>query len=201
MISIEVSIVPWFRPAESGWPSTTPSHVLARSIIVVGRRAEIGRESRRPGPRFPRPLPRITMSMGKRTLGIALIAIAGWAASVGAAGPDPSPGMSRYRPDPVSVQRYGSGYRYPQAGWNVLHIEGEPYERGYQHGRLMAPEIAQFIHELARYRSTRAPADAWRYLRLVANALFLRRGGAGCLAGMEGSAPGGPAGRGPLHRP
>ncbi len=39
-----------------------------------------------------------------------------------------------FRPDPASVERFGAGYRYPQAGWVVLHIEGEPYERGVQHG-------------------------------------------------------------------
>jgi hypothetical protein len=93
----------------------------------------------------------------------------------GAAGFDSAATPHPYRPDPLSVQRYGSGYRYPQAGWIVLHIEGEPYERGYQHGRLMAPEIGRFIGELARYRSSRAPGDAWRDLRLLANALFLRQ--------------------------
>src|SRR6516225_9982962 len=36
-----------------------------------------------------------------------------------------------FRPDPRSVQWYGPAYRYPQEGWVVLHIEGEPYERGY----------------------------------------------------------------------
>ncbi len=82
---------------------------------------------------------------------------------------------SHYRVDPVTVQRYDAGYRYPQAGWIVLHIEGDPYERGYQHGRLMGPEIGRFIPELARYRSTRAPADAWKDLRVLADALFLRR--------------------------
>src|SRR5262249_61581170 len=46
-----------------------------------------------------------------------------------------------FKPDPKSVQWYGPAYRYPQAGWIVLHVEGQPYERGYQHGRLMAPEI------------------------------------------------------------
>src|ERR1700680_3879563 len=64
-----------------------------------------------------------------------------------------------YRPDPAAVQRYGPAYRFPQAGWTVLHIEGEPYERGYQHGRLMAPEIARYIPELATYRTIRAPRD------------------------------------------
>ena len=74
-----------------------------------------------------------------------------------AAGPDGAPGKEPYRPDPATVQRYGPGYRYPQAGWIVLHIEGEPYERGYQHGRLMAPEIADFVEALAAKRSAKAP--------------------------------------------
>jgi hypothetical protein len=89
--------------------------------------------------------------------------------------PARSSGESLFRPDPASVGRHGPGYRYPQAGWIVLHIEGEPYERGYQHGRLMAPEISRFIAELSRYRSSQAPKDAWRQLRLIANALFLRK--------------------------
>ena len=109
-----------------------------------------------------------------------------------AGGPDSSSSASAepYRPDPATVQRFGAGYRYPQAGWVVLHIEGEPYERGYQHGRLMAPEIARFVGEIARYRSTRAPADAWQDLRLVADALFLRRFDSEYLEEMKGIADG-----------
>ena len=78
----------------------------------------------------------------------------------------------------------------PQAGWIVLHIEGEPYERGYQHGRLMAPEIARFVGEIARYRSSKAPADAWQDLRLLADALFLRRFDSEYLEEMKGIADG-----------
>ena len=81
--------------------------------------------------------------------------------------PGGGPDRQRWQREPYSArsrprsQRFGAGYRYPQAGWIVLHIEGEPYDRGYQHGRLMAPEIAGFVGEIARYRSTKAPADAW----------------------------------------
>jgi hypothetical protein len=107
-----------------------------------------------------------------------------------AGGPTSTPNGGRFRPDPVTVERHGPGYRYPQAGWIVLHIEGEPYERGYQHGRLMAPEIARFIPELARYRSTRAPADAWRDLRVLADALFLRRFDPEYIEEMKGIADG-----------
>src|SRR5436309_5114834 len=82
---------------------------------------------------------------------------------------------STFQPDPRSVQRRGPAYRYPQAGWVVLHIEGEPYERGVQHGRLMAPEIAAHLRCFATVRSPRAPADGWRLTRELVNALFLRR--------------------------
>src|SRR5262245_8717182 len=33
-------------------------------------------------------------------------------------------------PDPASVTRHGPAWRYPQSGWNVVHIEGAPYDRG-----------------------------------------------------------------------
>jgi Phospholipase B len=119
-----------------------------------------------------------------------LIVLAWKPPALGAAGPDSSASAASYRPDPASVSRFGAGYRYPQAGWTVLHIEGEPYERGYQHGRLMAPEIAGFVQELATYRSQRAPADAWQTLRLLADALFLRRFDHEYLEEMKGIADG-----------
>lgn len=95
-----------------------------------------------------------------------------------------------YVVDLASVERYGAGYRYPQAGWIVLHIEGAPYDRGYQHGRLLAHEIADYISTLAADRSSKAPADAWRDFRLIVNALFLRRYEAEFLEEMKGIADG-----------
>jgi hypothetical protein len=80
-----------------------------------------------------------------------------------------------FQPDPYSVQRYGPAYRYPQAGWIVLHIEGQPYERGYQHGRLLAPEIAAYVKTYATKQSPKAPSDGWRMTRTLAKALFLHR--------------------------
>jgi hypothetical protein len=113
------------------------------------------------------------------------------AATTLARGAEPSTNSAAlWRPDPLSVRRFGPGYRYPQAGWTVLHIEGAPYTRGFQHGRLLAAEIAELIGELARYRSVKAPADAWNDLRLVANALFLRRFDREYLEEMKGIADG-----------
>src|SRR5436305_4498377 len=107
-----------------------------------------------------------------------------------AVGKDTPNGVKEFVPDPASVQRLGPAYRYPQAGWIVLHIEGDPYERGYQHGKLLAPEIADYVNALATYRSTKAPSEAWRDQRLIINALFLRRYDKEYLEEMKGIADG-----------
>src|SRR4051812_41585992 len=80
-----------------------------------------------------------------------------------------------FRPDPATVRRSGPAYRYPQAGWAVVHIEGEPYDRGYQHGQLLAAEIAGYVKVLARTASAAAPADGWKHLRTLVGAAFLRK--------------------------
>src|SRR5438552_1905668 len=82
---------------------------------------------------------------------------------------------AHFQPDPASVERYGPAYRFPQAGWIVLHIEGEPYERGYQHGRLLAPEIAEYLRCTATMFTPKSPSEGWQHTRRLVNALFLRR--------------------------
>ena len=37
------------------------------------------------------------------------------------------------------------GYRYEKNGWTYVHIEGPPYERGFQHGYLLAKEIQEVL--------------------------------------------------------
>jgi hypothetical protein len=95
-----------------------------------------------------------------------------------------------FAPDPRSVQRYGPAYRYPQDGWIVLHIEGEPYQRGLQHGRLLAEEIAAHIRCFAAVRSPKAPADGWKATRTLVDALFQRRYDKEYLEEMKGIADG-----------
>lgn len=46
----------------------------------------------------------------------------------------------------VSSEQYEKGYRYNIQGWIYLHIEGEPYERGYQHGYLLSNEIIDMLN-------------------------------------------------------
>jgi len=95
-----------------------------------------------------------------------------------------------FRPDPLSVRRHGPAYRYPQAGWIVLHIEGEPYDRGYQHGRLMAAEIAAYLRCFAAIQNTKAPTDGWKTMRTLVNAVFVRRFDKEYLEEMKGIAAG-----------
>ena len=46
----------------------------------------------------------------------------------------------------ISSGHYGKGYRYNTQGWVYIHIEGEPYERGYQYGYLAYAEILDMIN-------------------------------------------------------
>src|SRR5436305_473792 len=117
---------------------------------------------------------------------IVLVALAAFSAAARA----DTPSIEDYRPDPAAVQRYGPAYRFPQDGWIVLHIEGEPYERGYQHGRLMAREIAAHLRCYAQVQGPKAPAEAWQNTRRLTNALFLRRIATEFLEEMKGIAEG-----------
>ncbi|HJZ54880.1 MAG TPA: C45 family peptidase [Gemmataceae bacterium] len=123
--------------------------------------------------------------MTRRPLAILLLGLL--AAPLHAQVPDTAP---NHKPDPVAVQRFGPAYRYPQAGWVVLHIEGEPYARGYQHGRLLAPEIAAHVRALAAQAGPKAPAESWRHVRTLANAVFLRKFDREYLEEMKGIADG-----------
>jgi hypothetical protein len=126
--------------------------------------------------------------MGRRPLALLALTLLGWL-TTGPARADLPP-VPDFRPDPASVQRYGPAYRYPQAGWIVLHIEGKPYERGYQHGRLLANEIAAYVRCFANMMSSKAPSDGWRHTRTLTNALFLRRFHKEYLEEMKGIADG-----------
>src|SRR5690349_8170795 len=103
----------------------------------------------------------------RRTLAL----FAAFLPSLSALGQGPSATLSA--PDPATVIRSGAGYKYPQAGWWVVHIEGGPYERGVQHGHLMAEEIAANLRCLANTNSQGSPEDGLRLVRTIVNSLFL----------------------------
>lgn len=57
----------------------------------------------------------------------------------------------------ITSGSYGKGYRYNIQGWVYLHLEGEPYQRGYQYGYLASAEIIDMMNRWGDYR----PYIAW----------------------------------------
>jgi hypothetical protein len=104
---------------------------------------------------------------------------------------DPAaPTASDTWPAPSAVTSYGPAYRYPVGGWIYLHIEGQPYERGYQHGRLMAKEIPQYMQRCAADLDPKGKSKSWDLARTTASALFLRGFDQEILQEMKGIADG-----------
>jgi len=56
-----------------------------------------------------------------------------------------------YKPMVLTSGQYGKGYRYNIQGWVYIHIEGEPYERGYQYGYLASAEIMDMMQRWINY--------------------------------------------------
>ncbi|MGH9326708.1 MAG: C45 family autoproteolytic acyltransferase/hydrolase [Terriglobia bacterium] len=65
----------------------------------------------------------------------------------------PSAGLG---PNPSPDPRLNGAYRFSRARWIYVHLEGTPSEIGFQHGYLLAPEIADGFKavEFANCRST-----------------------------------------------
>jgi len=95
-----------------------------------------------------------------------------------------------HKPDPRTILKQDAGYRYTQAGWVVLHIEGDPYPRGYQHGKLLSAEIAKYVITLSRERNSKDPTEGWRTIRTLTDAMFLRKLDKEFLEEMKGIADG-----------
>jgi hypothetical protein len=93
-------------------------------------------------------------------------------------------------PQKATLRTFGPAYRYPRGGWLYVHIEGAPYERGYQHGYLLAREIEQYIDRCASQLDSKSKVTGWNNGRTVANALFLRGFDKEILTEMKGIAEG-----------
>ena len=100
-----------------------------------------------------------------------------------------APGADSW-PAPAAVTTYGPAYRYPVGGWIYVHIEGQPYERGYQHGHLMAKEIPQYMERCAAELDPKGKNKSWNQARTTATALFMRGFDREILEEMKGIADG-----------
>jgi len=90
----------------------------------------------------------------------------------------------------AQVRWAGRAFRYDDRGWIYLHVEGEPHARGVQHGTLVAEELVEYARKLSVLADPKDPPAGWNRLRLMADALFLRKYDEEYLLEMRGIADG-----------
>src|SRR5208282_2833235 len=66
-----------------------------------------------------------------------------------------------------SDARLQKAYRFQQAGWTYVHLEGSPSDVGFQHGYLLAPEIADAFEAIKLF-DTRETQRDWEFFRTTA---------------------------------
>jgi hypothetical protein len=67
--------------------------------------------------------------------------------------------------------RLQKAYRFQQGGWTYVHLEGTPAQIGYQHGYLLAPEIADTFEAIKLF-DTRETQRDWEFFRTTARQML-----------------------------
>jgi hypothetical protein len=70
-------------------------------------------------------------------------------------------------PDP----RLQNAYRFQQGGWTYVHLEGSPGDVGFQHGYLLAPEIADAFEAIKLF-DTHQTQRPWEFFRTTAREML-----------------------------
>jgi hypothetical protein len=70
-----------------------------------------------------------------------------------------------------SDARLQKAYRFQRGGWTYVHLEGSPAEIGYQHGYLLAPEIADAFEAIKLYDVHSSQRD-WEFFRTTAREML-----------------------------
>lgn len=115
---------------------------------------------------------------------VVLATLAGIGFTVSAADPGVKPILT-----PEQQACVGKGKRFERAGWIYLHVEGEPRDRGFQHGYLLAKEISQGLR-MSRAAWEHESGMDWDWLVKHAAAMFQPRIDAENLAELQGIAEG-----------
>src|SRR5712692_7674257 len=63
--------------------------------------------------------------------------------------------------------RLQKAYRFQQGGWTYVHLEGSPSDLGFQHGYLLAPEIADAFAAIKLFDTHQSQQD-WEFFRKTA---------------------------------
>ena len=75
--------------------------------------------------------------------------------------------MPSKAPTPSTDPRLKNAYRFERAGWVYVHLEGSPAEIGFQHGYLLAPEIADGFKAM-QFLETHDTKRDWSFFRETA---------------------------------
>ena len=70
-----------------------------------------------------------------------------------------------------SNPRLQKAYRFQQGGWTYIHLEGSPSDIGYQHGYLLAPEIADALEAIKLFDTHETQRD-WEFFRKTAREML-----------------------------
>ena len=67
--------------------------------------------------------------------------------------------------------RLQKAYRFQKGGWTYVHLEGSPSEMGYQHGYLLAPEIADAFAAVKLFDTHQTQRD-WQFFHDTARQML-----------------------------
>jgi len=67
--------------------------------------------------------------------------------------------------------RLQKAYRFQKGGWTYVHLEGSPSDIGFQHGYLLAPEIADAFEAVKLY-DTHVTQRGWDFFRTTARQML-----------------------------
>ncbi len=70
-----------------------------------------------------------------------------------------------------SDARLQKAYRFQQGGWTYVHLEGSPSDIGFQHGYLLAPDIADAFAAIKLFDMHSTQRD-WEFFRTTARQML-----------------------------
>jgi len=75
------------------------------------------------------------------------------------------------KPDAKQESSVHGSYRFSRGGWTYVHLEGTPSEIGYEHGSLLAPEIADLVR-VSAFESEHSTHRKWAFYREAARTML-----------------------------
>lgn len=89
-----------------------------------------------------------------------------------------------------TVTWFGPAFRFDDRGWIFVHIEGNPYQRGYQYGYLLAEEIVAYMNKIANDDYEDNPTAGWNQMKQITHAFMVGKYDEEYLVEMKGIADG-----------